>query len=574
MSKNKPSIMKSIFQGEILEDLAFPYPNIDEDEADMVKIITDNFLKWAGENYDPFEADEQAAYPEGTLEALAEMGVFGLNVPESYGGLGLSQTAFARVYEAISSIDGSLPTMVGGHSSIGVKGLLLYGTDEQKRKYLPDLASGKKLAAFAITEPGAGSDAAAIQTRAVRQSDGTWVLNGQKQWITNGGIADFFTIFAKMEVEVNGKKEDKISAFIVDWGLEGFSRGGEEHKMGIRASSTVPLFFDNLVLPADSLLGDEGSGFKLAMEVLNSGRLGLAAGIVGGVKTIIREASKHARERQQFGRPIAEFEVIQGKIARMTVDTYVAESMVYLTTSLADRGDVDYSLESAICKVFASERVWEAVNEGLQVMGGLGYMKEYPFERGLRDARINLIFEGTNEILRLFIALTGIKAPGAYLEQLGKALRDPIKGFGFLADYAFTRAREAVSSHHLAMVHPALKKWADHFTHSVVRFHLVLNSAIMKFGKRVIDRQLMLKRFADTAIDLFGMLAVLSRVTSRIEAVGEEMTRSEIDITCIYCEEAWRRIRRNLHGIRRNQDHSVRQLATHISDHRYYNFPL
>ncbi|GAF68491.1 unnamed protein product, partial [marine sediment metagenome] len=416
-----------------------------------------------------------------------------------------SQTAFARVYEAVSSIDGSLPTTVGGHSSIGIKGLLLYGTEEQKRKYLPDLASGKKLAAFALTEPDAGSDVSAILTRAVRQPDGTWLLNGQKQWITNGGIADFFTIFAKTEVEVNGKTEEKISAFIVDWGLEGFSRGPEEHKLGIRASSTVPLYFDNVVLPPDSLLGAEGKGFKVAMEVLNSGRLGLAAGVVGGAKAIIREASKHARERRQFGRPIAEFELIQEKIARMTVNTYVTESMVYLTTGLADRGEADYSLESAICKVFASERGWDVINDGVQIMGGLGYMKDYPFERGLRDARINLIFEGTNEILRLFIVLAGIQAPGEYLKQLGKALRNPVKGFGFLTDYALTRVREAVTDRHLAMVHPALKRWADRFTHYVGRFHRALNSAIMKFGKRVIDRQLMLERFADAAIDLFGM---------------------------------------------------------------------
>ena len=573
MPKTTPSIMKSIFRGEVPEELAFPYPSIDEDEADMVKIITDNLLKWAGENYDPSEADEQAAYPEGTLEALAELGLFGLNVPESDGGLGLSQTAFARVYEAVASIDGSLPVTVGGHASIGIKGLLLYGTDEQKRKYLPDLASGKKLAAFALTEPGAGSDVAAIQTRAVRQPDGTWLLNGQKQWITNGGIADFFTIFAKTEVEVNGKTEEKISAFIVDWGLEGFSRGPEEHKLGIRASSTVPLFFDNVVLPPDSLLGEVGKGFKVAMQVLNSGRLGLAAGVVGGAKVVIRETSKYARERQQFGRPIAEFELIQEKIARMTVNTYVTESMVYLTTGLVDRGDVDYSLESAICKVFASERGWEVINDGLQLMGGLGYMQSYPFERGLRDARISLIFEGTNEILRLFIALAGMQAPGEYLKQLGKALRDPIKGFGFLADYALTRVREAVADRHLAKVHPALKKWAGHFTHYVERFHLAVDSAIMKFGKRVIDRQLMLERFADAAIDLFGMLSVLSRVTSRIDAVGEETARPEIDITRIYCEEAWRRVRRNLRQIRRHQDRSVRRLAEDVSDRRNYNFP-
>jgi acyl-CoA dehydrogenase family protein 9 len=289
---------------------------------------------------------------------------------------------------------------------------------------------------------------------------------------------------------------------------------------------------------------------------------------------IIREASKHARERRQFDRPIAEFELIQEKIARMTVNTYVSESMLYLTAGLVDRGDVGYSLESAICKVFASERVWEVMNDGLQLMGGLGYMQGYPFERGLRDVRINLIFEGTNEILRLFIALAGMQAPGEYLKQLGKALRDPIKGLGLLADYALTRVRQAVTDRHLTAVHPALKQWADRLTHYMERFHLAVNSAIMKFGKRVVDRQLMLERFANVAIDLYGMLAVLSRVTSRIETVGEETARPEIDITRIYCEDAWRSVRRNLRQIRRHQDRSIRRIAAHISDYRYYNFPL
>jgi len=574
MPETTQSIMKSIFRGEIPEELAFPYPTMDKDEADMVKIITDSFTKWAADNFDPVKADEQAAYPEGTLEALAEMGIFGLIIPESYGGLGLSQTAYAKVYEAIASIDGSLPVTVGGHSSIGIKGLLLYGTAEQKQRYLPDLASGRKLAAFALTEPGAGSDAAAIQTRAVRQSDGTWLLNGQKLWIANGGIADFFTVFAKTPVKVEGKTEEKITAFIVDWGLEGFTRGAEEHKLGIKASSTVPLFFDNVVLPADSLLGEEGKGFKVAMHVLNSGRLGLAAGVVGGARVILKEAVGHARERRQFGRPIAEFELIQEKIARMTVDTYVTESMVYLTTDLVDRGDVDYSLESAICKVFASERCWEVINDGLQLMGGLGYMQDYPFERGLRDARINLIFEGTNEILRLFIALAGMRAPGEYLKQLGKALRGPIKGFGFLADYALTRVREAITDQHLTSVHPALKEWADRFTHYVERFHRAVDSAIMKFGQRVVGRQLMLQRFADAAIDLYGMLAVLSRVTSRINAVGEEAARPEMDIARIYCESAWRRVRRNLRQIRRHQDRSLRRLAAYVTDRQHYDLIL
>ena len=573
MAEAKQSLMKSMFRGDILEGLVFPYPTLDADEADMVKIIEDNLLKWARDNFDAGQADTEAKYPDGTLETLGEMGIFGLIIPEEYGGLGLSQTAYARIFESIAAIDGSLPVTLGGHSSIGMKGLLLYGTEEQKKKYLPDLATGEKLASFALTEPGSGSDAASIQTRAVRQDDGTWLLNGQKIWITNGGYAQFFTVFAKTAVEIDGEMKDKITAFIVDGDLPGFTRGPEEHKMGIKATSTVPLYFDNVVLSPDSVLGEVGKGFGVAMHILNSGRLGLSAGVVGGAKAILEKVVKHTRERHQFGRPIEDFELIKEKVSRITVDIYVAESMVYLTAALADREGVDFSLESAICKVRASEMGWGMADDSVQIMGGLGYMKGYPFERVLRDTRINLIFEGTNEILRLFIALAGMEAPGEYLKQLGQALQGPIRGFGFLADYAFTRAKEAVTTPRLVRVHPSLERYAGYLTKYVEKFHKSVDSAIMKFGKRIIDRELMLQRFADCAIDFYGMLAVLSRATSRIEAVGEEAAKPELDIVRIYCEGAWRRVRRNLRQIRRHEDRPVRRLAAYVTQRQKYDFP-
>ncbi|MEE9464969.1 MAG: acyl-CoA dehydrogenase family protein, partial [Candidatus Neomarinimicrobiota bacterium] len=458
MSKANISLMKSIFMGEIQEELAFPYPQMDPDEADMVRIIQENLQRWGEEQFDAAKADEEGKYPEGALEQLAELGFFGWNIPEEFGGLEFSMSAFARVYEKTAGIDGSLPVTLGAHASIGLKGLLLYGTDEQKRKYLPDLASGKTIAAFALTEPGAGSDAASIQTRAELQPDGNWLLNGQKIWITNGAYAGFFTVFAKTPVEADGETKDKITAFIVEGDREGFTRGPEEHKLGIKASSTAPLYFDNVVLPPENVLGEVGKGFKVAMHVLNSGRLGLAAAVIGGSRAVSKVAIEYVRQRKQFDRPLADFELIKEKISRMTVYTYVIESMVYLTTDLVDREGVDYSIESAICKVYAADRGWEGINDALQMMGGLGYMKEYPFERVLRDARINQIFEGTNEILRLYIALVGLQEPGEYLKQLGAALRGPIKGFGFLADYAFTRVKGAVTKPSLSRVHPALRK--------------------------------------------------------------------------------------------------------------------
>lgn len=574
MSEMPESLMKSIFRGEIPEQLVFPYPRIDPDEADMVRIIQENLLRWGAEHHDAARADAEGKYPDSTFEALAELGFFGWNIPEEYGGLELSMTGFARIYSTVSELDGSLPVILGAHASIGLKGLLLYGTPEQKRKYLPDLASGKTIAAFALTEPGAGSDAASIQTRAEKQSNGTWLLNGQKMWITNGGYAGFFTVFANTAVEINGETKDKITAFIIESDREGFSRGPEEHKLGIKASSTTPIYFDNVVLPPENLLGEVGKGFKVAMHVLNSGRLGLAAGVVGGSKALLKVAIEHVKQRRQFGRSVVEFELIKEKISRVAVNTYVAESMVYLTTALVDRDDVDYSLESAICKVFASERGWQSINDTMQMMGGLGYMQEYPFGRIMRDARINQIFEGTNEILRLYIALAGLQEPGEYLKQLGHALRGPIKGFGFLADYAFTRVKEAVTRPHLARAHPALRKYTAYLTRSVEKLHLSVNSAIMKFGHRVVDRQLMLQRYADCAIDIYGMLAVISRVTGRLEEVGPKEAQIEHDMARIFCEGAWNRVRRNLRQIRRHEDRPVRRLAAHVAQQGWYNFPL
>lgn len=567
------SLMKSVFRGEIPEDLAFPFPSIDPDEADMVKIIDENLLRWAAENFDAAEADAAGEYPEGAFKALTELGFFGLNIPEEYGGLGLSMTAYARIYGTVSAIDGSLPVTLGAHSSIGLKGIILYGTEDQKKRYLPKAAEGT-VAAFCLTEPGAGSDAASIQTRAVKQPDGSWILNGQKMWITNGGYAGFFTVFAKTEFERDGETQDKITAFIVDGDSEGLTRGPEEHKLGIKASSTTAIYFDDVHVSAENVLGEVGKGFKIAMHVLNSGRLGLAAGVAGGSRVLMKLAVEHATNRKQFGSMISEFELIQEKITNMAVGIYVVEAMTYLTTHLVDRGDVDYSIESAICKVFAAEKGWEMVNDALQIMGGLGYMKDYPFERVLRDTRINMIFEGTDEVLRLFIALSGMQEPGDYLKQLGKSLKEPIKGFGFLTNYAITRVKGAVSQPKMQHVHPALKKYGDQVTKYVEKLSHAVNSAIMKFGKRVVNRELMLKRFADSAIDLYGMIAVLSRVTKRIEEVGKEGAARDIDIARIFCDDAWPRIRRNLRQIKRHNDRPLRRIAGNVIAQKGYDFPL
>jgi acyl-CoA dehydrogenase family protein 9 len=339
-----------------------------------------------------------------------------------------------------------------------MKALLLHGSEEQKKKWLPRCATGELVCAYALTEPGSGSDAAAMKTVAVHDPDkGVWILNGRKQWITNGGYAHLVTVFARTTVEVDGEMKEKISCFMVERDTPGFSSGQPEKKLGIRGSSTTDIVLEDCPVPEFNVVGGVGRGFKIAMEVLNSGRLTLASGAIGGSKEVLKLALEHAENRRQFGRPIVEFEMIEEKIALMAVNLYAMEAMTYLTAGLCDHGVHDYSVESAMGKVFCSERYWENVNHAVQIAGGNGYMSEYPFERYLRDARINLIFEGTNEILRLFIALSGLQKPGESLKEVGRALRAPVESLGVLRDYAFRRIRRAVQPETMSRVAPVLK---------------------------------------------------------------------------------------------------------------------
>ena len=437
------SVAKQLLLGSILEENLFPYPAIGERDREVLGMIVesvDRFLD--GKDAEFAKWDREARQPADFVQSLRELGLFGLIIPEEFGGLGLSNAAYARVLSATSGHDSSISLTIGAHSSIGMKGLLLYGNDEQKARYLPKLASGEMIAAFCLTEPGAGSDAAAIRTRAQRNADGSWTLNGEKVWITNGGIADFYTVFARTD-----GPEGKITAFLVEAAWPGVSHGAHEDKMGIRASSTTTVAFADVRVPPANVLGEVGKGFKVAMGILNNGRTGLGGGAVGGMKALIRRSVAYSQERRQFDRPIAEFGLVREKIAQMTVDCFAAESAVWMVAHYIDAGSTDYSTEAAITKVFASEAMQRTAYEALQIAGGNGYMRDLPYEQYVRDARILPIFEGANEILRLFIALSALKDVGASLSELKSALgsifNEPIKVYGVLSGYAERRFARA-----------------------------------------------------------------------------------------------------------------------------------
>ncbi len=462
MAAHQNSFMKSLFFGQIREDLIFPYPRTPAETAETVRMVLDTVDRFAKDAVKSSQWDEEGGMPREIVSQLAEMGLMGIAVPEEFGGLGLPQAGYARILQELAGVDGSLTTTLGAHQSIGYKALLLFGTEEQKRKYLPRLASGELIACYCLTEPGSGSDAASIKTRAVLSEDGKhYVLTGNKLWITNGGIATFATVFAKTEVEDKGQKKEKVTCFVIELPAEGVTVGPPEHKLGIRASWTNAIHFDKVKVPAENVVGGVGQGFKVAMGVLNHGRLGLAAGCVGIAKKALEASVTHSNERVQFQKRIGEFEMIQDKIGRMMMNIYAAESMLYMTASFIDRKDIDYSLESAICKVFNSEMAWEVVDENLQIWAGSGYMKEYPYERWLRDCRINRIFEGTNEILRAFIALSGMQGPGQELAGLAEAIKYPTKGLGPVSDFVVRKIKQNVMGESITKAHPLLKRMAS-----------------------------------------------------------------------------------------------------------------
>lgn len=561
MSADERSFMKSLFHGLIEENLVFPYPEMNPEECENVNLILDNVRKFAEAEVDSTKIDHEHAIPDELLEKMKQMGLFGLTIPEEHGGFGLSATAYARVIQEVAAYDASLAVTIGAHQSIGLKGILLFGTDEQKKKFLPQLATGERVAAFALTEPGAGSDAASITTRAEPSDDGShYLLNGSKIWITNGGFADVFTVFARTSAPDAGVKP-RITAIIVERG-EGLTHGPNEEKMGIRGSSTTEIFFEDVRVPAENVLGEPGRGFKVAMQVLNSGRLGLASGSLGACKRLLHMSTERVQERKAFGRSIGEFGMIKEKIARMTAETFALESMTYLTTGLIDQGVADYSLESAICKVYGSETLWYVVNQTLQIAAGIGYMSEYPYERMMRDARINMIFEGTNEILRAFIALSGMQSPGKQLAEVAKAMREPIKGFGLLSEFAIHKARGLVSRERLEKVHPAVRREAVIFEDDAALLAQRVEQVLRKHGREIAEKQFVQMRIAEAAMDLYALAAVLSRTTRAIEAKGEKGAEREIHLTNAFGMLVEPRLADRLGNMERDSDELLKEVAS------------
>jgi acyl-CoA dehydrogenase family protein 9 len=557
--------MRSLCMGQIEQDVLFPFPVMSPEQKEMLHEIAGALEDLLGSRAEEFQKwDVAGDMPAEFLEELKEFGMFGLIIPEQHGGMALGNMAYSRTLQEVGRYDASVAVTIGAHSSIGMRGLLLFGTEEQKSRYMPRLASGELVAAFCLTESGAGSDAAAIKTTAVRQGD-EWVLNGNKLWITNGGFADFFTVFARTAAE---SEHGKMTAFIVTRDMAGVSTGPHEDKMGLRANPTTNVLFDDVHVPAENVLGEPGMGFKVAMQILNSGRTGLGGGSVGGMKRLIELATRQANERKTFGQPISSYGLIKEKVGQMVVDCYTSEAAVTMVGGLIDGGYQEYAVEAAISKVYSTECLSRSADEALQVAGGNGYMREYPYERIVRDCRINHIFEGTNEILRLFIALTAMNDVASQLKELSSSMKDvfsePIKGFGVLSDYARKHAQLRTGrggASKLQDLHEAIKPQAEVFEKDTRYLAQATDRILRKHGKNIIGKQFATKRLADIMIDLFVMACTLSRVQASIDALGVEKASKEIEILRVYTREARVRIKRNFRRIDNNEDELLKALA-------------
>lgn len=567
------SFTRGIFSGQFYHELIFPYPpSLDDsnpDEARVVRSLLSKIEGRLGGTVDPARFDEEETIPEEVIEALAKGGFLGLTIPKMYGGLELSSTGYARVFQAIAALDASLAVFIGVHCGLGSKAIVLYGNEAQKERWLPKLASGEELTAYALTEPDVGSDAQHIKTTATISEDGkSWLLNGTKLWIGNGHRAGIIATFAQTEVLRKGERTQRPTAFLIEPTMPGFEVAGTIRKMGIRGSTQAQLEYRNLQVPVENVLGEIGKGFRVAVNVLNAGRLTLLAGCTGGAKSVVTQMSRYAQQRVQFGSPLADFEITQRKISSLAAETYASDSMLGVISHLATQDKADWSLEAAIGKVFASDLVWKASDEMVQLAGGRGFVKPYPYERQLRDSRINRIFEGANEVLRLFIALNAIQSPAEHLKEVAAALREPMRNWGLLSDYAFTKVRRVFreSSTLDVELHPSLEVHKEYLEKHAGQLKSATEQAIIRHKNEIINRQLVIERLANIAIELFARACTISHTQSLIDQNGLEGASREIDLCHLFCVESGKRVRRERELLSEN-DEKVDQLRRDVASH-------
>jgi len=576
--------IKNVFWGRAREDLLFPYPEEGDEEREKCDALLGELEEYLENEHPRVQIDQEQEIPQEVIDRLFDMGVMGMIIPEEYGGLGLGVTSYNRALELIGRYCASTAVMVSAHQSIGCKAIVMFGTEEQKAEYLPMVAR-EKLSAFCLSEPNVGSDAAAQESFSVRTEDGDYILNGEKKWSTSGSMSGMFTVMCKNMVPnpETGELEQKgVNALIVTPDMEGVEIfENNRAKTGIRGTWQARFRFNDVRVSKENVLHEEGKGLKVALSCLNYGRCTLSAGVTGAAKAARDQGIKWAQTRYQFERPLADFELVQQKIARMSAVTYAMDALLYMVTGMLDRGETDIMVETAITKVFCSKFGWDVIDEALQVMGGEGYMTEHELERAWRDNRIHSIVEGSNEVMQSFIFAYGGKQLAEKMVSIQEALLwDSDQSMGENLSRILTAAttptvlKKAVpmgaqlffglkpSAPEIRNVHPALQEQADTLS-TLIQKHSHYFKLVSKWEREdVVKHQAQQARVADNAMFIFALAASLSKMDDQVRSgeYGPEFERDRAAFEYLF-EWFERKIYRNFGEMRDNADESMREAA-------------
>ncbi len=569
----QPSFLRELFLGRLRLGLVYPFPVLEKPRPEFQEFY-DRLKRFLRESVDPAAIDAAGEYPPEVIDGLKRLGAFGMKIPREYGGLGLTQSEYGKIMQLVGSYDGNIVALLSAHQSIGVpQPLKLFGTHALKAKYLPRCAAGA-ISAFALTEPAVGSDPARLTTTAERSADGRYyILNGEKLWCTNGTIAELLVVMAR------DPQTKRISAFVVETSWPGVRVTHRCRFMGLRALANAVIRFENVKVPRENLIGEEGEGLKIALVTLNTGRLSLPAGVVGVAKRMLTICREWANERVQWGVPIGKHEAIAHKIADMAATAFAMESIAELANQMADRGGYDIRLEAAAAKEWNTAMAWHIVDAAMQVRGGRGYETEHSLtargerpagvERAMRDTRINLIFEGSSEIMHLFMAR---EAVDRHLDVLG-AFADPGAG----------RAQKLAALPRIAAFYlvwypsrwigwgrwPRYRRFGSLATHvrfvhrTSRRLARALFHGMLVYGSRLQRKQAFLFRAVDVAMELFAMTASLSRAQTMLER-GEPHAASAVRMAELFCRGSRRRVHASLRALWRNDDVAKYRFAQRV----------
>ena len=582
--------IKNVFWGRVREELVFPYPQVSAAEKAKTDALLAELNAYLDTEHPSIQIDQEQFIPDWVVTRLFDMGVMGMTVPEEWGGLGLGVASYNRVLEAIGRRCGSTAVMVSAHQSIGCKALMLFGSEDQKQRFLPMVAR-EKLSGFCLSEPQVGSDAAGQETNC-RWDEGeqVYILNGEKKWITSGALSGLLTVMANQQVTdpKTGKTKKGVSALIVTPDMDGVSFFQKNRsKAGIRGTWQARIKFENVRVPKENLLHREGQGLKVALTCLNYGRCTLSAGVSGAAKQAAEQATKWVATRHQFQRPLADFELVQKRIADMHALCYGMDAMLYAVCGMLDRKDADIMVETAACKLFCSEEGWNVIDSAMQIMGGEGYVTENEFERLWRDNRIHRIVEGSNEVMQSFVFAYGGKQLAEYMlgvlntvqwsddetvgentaRILGGAFKPATVKAGLpLATEIFLGKK--VSKPSVTRVHPSLRSFADRLAAHVQTHTREFKLASKKMEEQIVTAQVTQARFADNATLMFAWACVLAKLDRQLAegASGAEWDRDRL-AGLHFMHMAHERIEANVRGLHKNSDESMRRAAAAALDY-------